>query len=405
MTTHSDRVARRLANLMKDPRTFPTAPDFINQLHPNNPGKPDSNKTAPSKEAPEVERYCFKDRSVATFKFPAIFDCSDDGTRIDEYFNATGPKGQTKVSTFIIGWEIGAHSASKFYDVDRFEKNLERLRAAFYLQPLSEDDRLAEFYPDGIIEVSAAIPAALMILQTDLEKKRPGVAPAHTTSPVRVNEDKDTFAMILTSHLLLPGLKSKSEPAPALSLADLADIGTLSPSKLKAARTSKTASGASSSGIYAQCDNATLKTKVEFPNVYNGKGNLVRPQEYGTLDSECVVIVEASLCCWHFKVQDNNKRVTHLRLESLQFLDRSLRDLPKAIPMTSQAQASSSKGKRKASLEPNETSAKRMRTRSSTSTASSSTAKDDDDERGEGSGDKDVEGHDGEQMTVDDEDL
>ncbi|TEB35298.1 hypothetical protein FA13DRAFT_1332910 [Coprinellus micaceus] len=105
----------------------------------------------------------------------------------------------------------------------------------------------------------------------------------------------------------------------------------------------------------------------------------------------------ASLCCWHFKVQDNNKRVTHLRLKSLQFPDRSLRNLPKAIPTTSQAQASSSKGKHKASLDPNETATKRMRTRSSTSTAPSSTAKDDDDEGGEGSGDsKDLEGHDGE---------
>ncbi|TFK22126.1 hypothetical protein FA15DRAFT_706653 [Coprinopsis marcescibilis] len=397
MSSFTNCLNDKLADLLKDPLLFSNACQFIDRLHTENPCKADGSKPPPSTKDAQVDRWCFQDGSVVTFKFAAGFQRSGNGTRINEYFNATNTKGDTKIYS---------------------KKLLEHLQAVFEIQPLSENDCLAEFYPEGTIEASNVVPPILLHLQGELAQKRPGVYPSNITSPIRKKPDKDVFTMMLTSHPLLPTLKCGIDnfPSVMLSLDDLADIGTLSPSKLKATASKRKGTGnladtddndndltlgpmPDPEDLYAEFPDA-LDAKIKLPKVFNGKGNLVPPQDYSSLPWDAVVIVEASLCCWQFKSDNKDKRVTHMHLKTLQLLDKSMEQANNIQPsgtQTGRSKAVTSKGKRKAGPDSNDSKTKKLRTRSNLSSGSSSTAKDDH-EQEETGGDQ-------EQMDEDSDDL
>ncbi|TFK17369.1 hypothetical protein FA15DRAFT_698471 [Coprinopsis marcescibilis] len=319
MTTYPDRVREQLQSLLDDPRSFPTARGFCDRLHTNNPMKPSEDAAVPSVENNNYERWCFKNGDVATIK------------------------------------------------------------AVLQVQPLTPDDALEHCYPDGIIKSSEAALKAILFLQSALDKKRPGLPDANIIHCVRTLRNQNQFVLVLTSHLIFPSLQlGNDDSIPSVTLDDLDDdetplspSGTSRPTQQVRLRATYSPSKTSQTGLYGECIEIA-DTKVEPPKIFNGKGELVHPKHYNTLPAKFLAIVEASICTIQFKPEgeSHDKRVTHLRLESLRILDQSLMQAASPEPDAegSPTPQGKRKRKRKSPTKP-KTTRKKQKTRASTSKA------------------------------------
>ncbi|KAF6741355.1 hypothetical protein DFP72DRAFT_1084361 [Ephemerocybe angulata] len=389
-SVYTTRLQSSFRAFLDDPRSFSNASTFLDTLHPENPCKP-TNMGALPPEPANYTQFCTKDGAPAVFKFCAMLDRKGQYSKTDAYFNVASQSGDTSFNTVRL-----ASSA------------LGRLRVAIQARALSESDPMADFYPEGLIERSNAVIGTIAFLQQEFLDKI-NTNDNNITRCVRVVDvpdasegDEDSrFDVVLTSHLLLPTLKRGAKSMPKITRADLVPGVPLSPSKLRSrgsANTSPATPAASSSrsstriplrdlddpnGIYAMCDDL-LDTEVFAPRIFNGKGGLVHPNNYDKIPRTCPALIEATLCCIRFKpMGEDEKAITHLRLQSIHLLDRSLaqRETTPDVADSVDSATPTPKSKRKHVNDNSKAgSSKKRKTRSATSNASSSTAKDDDDE-------------------------
>ncbi|TFK18731.1 hypothetical protein FA15DRAFT_697935 [Coprinopsis marcescibilis] len=295
MPEYGQRVRERLAALLEDPLSFPSTKQFIHQTYfSSSPCKPDESMPTAARNDSGAQYLMSKDGSAVTMKFAATWDRSGmfDKTNTP-YFNTSNTKGEPR-------------------DV---EKNINRLRTAIELRPLGKDDRLAHCYPDGTLRASNAAFKSLLTIQQQLKKDRKTIPDENYITFIRPIRNEDRFVMLATSHSLLPSLQKAADDIPSLSLDDIdsdddEDDGPLSPTKMKGKLSDPDPSNNSASsskntvlprdmpdpvGQYALTGPA-LNAEVVPPKIYNGKGEIVHPKDYNTLDFKNLVIAEVTIC-------------------------------------------------------------------------------------------------------------
>ncbi|TEB25459.1 hypothetical protein FA13DRAFT_1817357 [Coprinellus micaceus] len=366
MTIHGDRVSQHLSAFLDNPRSMPSARGFLAQLDVETGlHKPSTTASEEARNDSNAAYLLTKDGVIAKQNFLALVEMDGTFSKVGPYFNASTPQGDPR-------------------DVD---KALHRLRAQIQLKAITTTDRLAAFYPPGAVRSSNAALKGFLYVQQGLKDHYKAIKDEDFTKFVRSVPREDRYAMVGTTHLLIPSLRGRSDDIPQMSLDDLdsdedEDDVTLSPSKLKAKHPSESNAELTSTnltlrdlpdpeGQYALTGSA-LEAEIVPPRVYDGRRRLVPPHKYDTVNRDTLAIVETSICGW--EMRKVNKLVTHLRIESIQLLDNGLLPLPSPSP--SPPPSPTPAPKRKLATKRNDP-AKRMRTRASSSTASSSTAKDD----------------------------
>ncbi|TFK20675.1 hypothetical protein FA15DRAFT_707865 [Coprinopsis marcescibilis] len=360
--------------------------NFIPTIRDRNP------VTTPNlnREPGNYSHICLKNGETAVIRFGAIIDFKGHHSKMGPYFNIANHNGE-----------------ASFVNSKAATAALGRQRVQIQARALSATDFLAEFYPEDTVKTSTGAIGTIALIQSQLDEKNE-VDESNITRCTRIvdvpdpseDEEDQHFDVILTSHLLLPAIKSeKSNFMPKVTLDDIDSGLPLSPSKLRGRTGTKpTPTSATNQdivrlrdmddpdGVYAMCDDL-LGTEVVAPKITNGKGNLIHPKDYDKLPSSSIAIIKVSICYMHFPIHNVRKSITHLRLQTMRLLNKSLEHATAPLYITPAAKSVSTSTKSKRKLGKDASSSKdktlkKRRTRATASDTASSTAK------GE-SGDKD----------------
>ncbi|KAG2142126.1 hypothetical protein BD769DRAFT_1662256 [Suillus cothurnatus] len=293
-----------------------------------------------------------------TFKFPATLDLEGQFDRSGPYFNL--PR---------TGLDAGA---------------IKKMRAQFEVRPLEIQAR--DIYPEEAIKCSSSAIDMLNVLHGEAEEARNALLPSSASYPRDVpfwrrypHGENERFSIVLTSDLLVRNVPDPSRSSvPRLRRCDIGKGDTMqSPSKAKAAAMAGGPPGGSASpgtnaegpprlsdlpdplGRYAAVISqySLWECTIAAPNIRDGRGALIGPQEYRTkLKTGDVVMVECYLKLWSIAPsrrencppeEKNGSRRYQVMLKSMKLLpDEGGRQT------TFSSYFSDVKGKRKATDEP-----------------------------------------------------
>ncbi|KAJ3513753.1 hypothetical protein NMY22_g14950 [Coprinellus aureogranulatus] len=354
MSDYGATLTHRISRALNDPNCFLSAKHLVERIDfVSSPRKPAEAMPAVNKADSGAQYLMFRNGGMVKVLVLARLDMRGVFAKTDGYFNATDNKGEPR----------------------EVKSSLSRLRASFELKPLQSDDHLADFFPPNAVKASQATLRALLLIQQKLKEDRKSIPDENYTTYIRSIRNENRFVLVTTTHLLMPSLKSGSDTIPALSLDDIdsedENDEPLSPSKLLTKKASQADVDGPQKILLGDMDDpndeyarsGAIDVEVVAPEVYNRRGQLVHPKDYGALPRDSIAIVEVSICCWEMK--KHNRFVAHLRLERMNILDESITYEPTPPPSPTPAPKRKGKGVK------NEAEPKKPRTRASASGSSS----------------------------------